>query len=72
MTSAVLVMIVGLVLFLERGGITAAAIISTASYAGVFVTGLALYRRAAGLAWRDFVALETPLRNRPVAGPSRS
>jgi O-antigen/teichoic acid export membrane protein len=67
-----LITVVGLVLFLERGGITAAAIVSTASYASVFVTGLALYRRAAGLAWRDFVALETPLRNQPVAGPSRS
>jgi O-antigen/teichoic acid export membrane protein len=67
-----LVTVVGLVLFLERGGIIAAAIVSTASYACVFVTGLALYRRAADLAWRDFVALETPLRNQPVAGPSRS
>jgi O-antigen/teichoic acid export membrane protein len=66
-----LITVVGLVLFLERGGITAAAIVSTASYAGVFLAGLALYRRAAGLAWRDFIALETSSRNQPFAGPSR-
>jgi O-antigen/teichoic acid export membrane protein len=66
-----LITVVGLVLFLERGGITAAALVSTASYAGVFLAGLALYRRAAGLAWRDFVVLETLSRNQPFAGPSR-
>jgi O-antigen/teichoic acid export membrane protein len=66
-----LVTVVGLLVFLERGGITAAAIVSTVSYAGVFASGLVLYRRAAGLGWRDFIAPAT-LAHVPRARPSRS
>jgi O-antigen/teichoic acid export membrane protein len=47
----------GLLLFLRRGGIVAAALVSTASYAVTFVLALVLYRRAAGLGWRAFFAL---------------
>jgi O-antigen/teichoic acid export membrane protein len=47
----------GLIVFLQRGGITAAALVSTASYGCVFLSGLAFYRHVAGLAWRDFVSL---------------
>lgn len=49
-----LVTVVGLVLFLDGGGIEAAALISTASYALVFVGCLVLYRRATGLPWSAF------------------
>jgi O-antigen/teichoic acid export membrane protein len=53
----VVVTVAGLVVFLQRGGITAAALVSTAAYGSVFVTALVLYRRVAGLAWRDFVSV---------------
>jgi O-antigen/teichoic acid export membrane protein len=45
----------GLVLFLRSGGITAAALISSASYAITFATTLVLYRHATGLVWREFL-----------------
>jgi O-antigen/teichoic acid export membrane protein len=45
----------GLLLFLEDGGITAAAIISTLAYSVVFLATLVLYRRAADLGWREFL-----------------
>ena len=51
----VLVTVVGLFLFLESGGIVAAAIISSIAYAIVFITALLLYRSAAGAPWRSFV-----------------
>ena len=47
--------IVGLILFLESGGIEAAAIISTCAYALVFAISIALYKRVAHLRWRDFL-----------------
>jgi O-antigen/teichoic acid export membrane protein len=43
----------GLLLFLDMGGITAAAIVSTVAYAVVFISSLLLYRRAAQLSWRE-------------------
>jgi O-antigen/teichoic acid export membrane protein len=49
------VTVTGLTLFLRAGGIEVAALVSTVAYAAVFVTALVLYRRAAKLAWRDFV-----------------
>jgi O-antigen/teichoic acid export membrane protein len=45
----------GLLLFLERGGITAAALVTTTSYTVVFVVSLVLYRRATGLGWGAFL-----------------
>jgi O-antigen/teichoic acid export membrane protein len=53
-TGAVLT-VAGLLLFLESGGITAAAIVSSCAYATVFAMSLVLYRRIAKLRWRDFV-----------------
>jgi len=47
--AGVAVTIVGLLLFLRAGGINAAAIVSTVSYAVVFLVAFELYRRAAGL-----------------------
>lgn len=52
--AGMLVTVVGLALFLEAGGIEAAAAISSASYALVFAGCLVLYRRATGLPWRAF------------------
>ena len=55
--SGVVVTVVGLLIFLQRGEIVAAALVSTTSYATVFASALVLYRRAAGLGWRDFLTL---------------
>lgn len=52
---AAVLTIVGLVLFLESGGIEAAAIVSSCAYATLFVISAAIYRHAAGLRWRDFL-----------------
>ena len=51
----IVVTAVGLALFLRTGGIMAAALVSTVAYAVTFVTALVLYRRATGLAWREFI-----------------
>jgi O-antigen/teichoic acid export membrane protein len=59
------VTVVGLLVFLRSGGITAAALVSTASYATVFVATLIAYRRVAELPWREF--LPTPARLRAFA-----
>jgi O-antigen/teichoic acid export membrane protein len=48
----VVITAVGLALFLKPGGIVAAAIVSSAAYTSVLVTGACLYRRATGIAWR--------------------
>jgi O-antigen/teichoic acid export membrane protein len=58
----VLVTIVGLLLFLERGGIVAAAIVSSVAYAIVFVTALFLYRAAAGVPWRTLILRSEDIR----------
>lgn len=47
--------IVGLVLFLESGGIVAAAAVTSTVHTLVFTISLLLYRGAMGLEWRDFV-----------------
>lgn len=52
---AALLTVVGLVLFLEEGGIDAAAIVSTCAYATLFVISLFLYKRVAKLEWRHFI-----------------
>lgn len=52
---AALLTIVGLVLFLESGGITAAAIVTSVAFSLVFVISIVLYRRVAGLRWIDFI-----------------
>lgn len=56
----------GLVLFLPDGDITTAATITTAAHSVVFVASILLYRRFAGLAWRDFLRAP-PAEPGPVA-----
>jgi O-antigen/teichoic acid export membrane protein len=59
------VTVVGLVVFLSGGGVTAAAIVSSVSYAAIFVSSLIAYRRVAGLSWGELVP--TPSRVRALA-----
>jgi O-antigen/teichoic acid export membrane protein len=59
------VTVVGLFVFLRSGGITAAALVSTASYATVFVAMLVAYKAVSGTPWRSF--LPTPNRLREFA-----
>jgi O-antigen/teichoic acid export membrane protein len=56
------VTVVGLFAFLRTGGITAAALVSTASYATVFLAALIAYQRVTGLPWREFVPTLARLR----------
>jgi O-antigen/teichoic acid export membrane protein len=49
------VTIAGLVVFLSTGGITAAALVSTASYATVFLAMLIAYQRVTNTPWRAFL-----------------
>jgi O-antigen/teichoic acid export membrane protein len=58
------VTVVGLFAFLRIGGITAAALVSTASYATVFVATLVAYRAVSGTPWRWF--LPAPARVRAL------
>jgi O-antigen/teichoic acid export membrane protein len=59
------VTVIGLFVFLRSGGITAAALVSTASYATVFLATLVAYRGVTGASWRSF--LPTPARLRALA-----
>ena len=59
-----LVTIVGLVAFLDSGGVTAAAIVSSASYATIFLASLIAFRSVSGLSWRAL--LPTPGRVRAL------
>lgn len=52
---AALLTVAGLVLFLEKGGIDAAAIVSTCAYTTLFVISLLLYKHVAELKWRHFI-----------------
>jgi O-antigen/teichoic acid export membrane protein len=56
------VTVVGLLVFLPGHGIIVAAIVSTASYAVVFVGALVAYKRVAGLGWRAFLTAPVALR----------
>lgn len=60
-----IVTIVGLFAFLRTGGITAAALVSSVSYAAVFLATLVAYKRVAGVPWRRFIP--TPARVRAIA-----
>jgi O-antigen/teichoic acid export membrane protein len=62
----VLVTVVGLLVFLRNGGITAAALVSTAAYGTVFVVTLFAYKRLSGMPWVWF--LPTRERLRALAG----
>jgi O-antigen/teichoic acid export membrane protein len=59
------VTVIGLSVFLRSGGITAAAVISSVSYATVFVATVVAYKFVAGVPWRWFVP--TPARIRSLA-----
>jgi O-antigen/teichoic acid export membrane protein len=56
------VTIVGLSVFLRSGGITAAALVSTASYSVVFVASVLAYKVVSGVPWRLFVPTPGRLR----------
>jgi O-antigen/teichoic acid export membrane protein len=62
------VTLVGLVVFLPSGGITAAAVVSTIAYSAVFLANLFAYRRTVGLEWRDFAEPPRALRRRAAGG----
>jgi O-antigen/teichoic acid export membrane protein len=47
--------IAGLLIFLQSGGIMAAAIVTTCAYTVSFVITVILYKRLAGLEWRHFL-----------------
>lgn len=51
--TAAVFTVAGLLLFLRSGGIEAEAIVSTVAYSLVFVITVLLYRRTAGLTWRE-------------------
>jgi O-antigen/teichoic acid export membrane protein len=57
-----IVTVVGLAVFLDSGGITAAALVSSAAYGTVFVATLIAYKRVTGLSWRAFVPGPAQLR----------
>nr|MBA3262000.1 polysaccharide biosynthesis protein [Thermoleophilaceae bacterium] len=57
------VTVVGLFVFLRTGGITAAALVSTASYATVFVAMLIAYKGVSGSSWRSFVPTPSRVRD---------
>jgi O-antigen/teichoic acid export membrane protein len=59
------VTVVGLSVFLPTGGVTAAALVSTASYATVFIATLIAYKAVSGIPWRGL--LPTPRRLRALA-----
>lgn len=52
---AAILTVIGLILFLESGGIEAAAIVSTCAYSVVFAISILLYKHVTGLRWRDFI-----------------
>jgi len=56
---AAVITVVGLVLFLEDGGIDVAAIVSTCAYTVVFVISVFLYKHVAQLSWRDYLTPPT-------------
>lgn len=60
-----IVTVIGLLVFLPSGGVTAAALVSTASYATVFVATLIAYKSVSGISWRGL--LPTPRRLRALA-----
>jgi len=60
------VTVIGLLVFLRSGGITAAALVSTASYATAFAAALIAYKVVTGMPWRWF--MPTPSRLRALSG----
>jgi O-antigen/teichoic acid export membrane protein len=58
----VVVTVVGLILFLPAGGITAAALVSSASYGAIFVASLVVYKAVSGTGWSEFAPTRARLR----------
>jgi O-antigen/teichoic acid export membrane protein len=56
------VTVVGLVAFLSTGGITAAALVSSASYGAIFVASLLAYKAVSGVSWSEFAPTRARLR----------
>ena len=56
------VTVIGLSVFLRTGGVTAAALVSSAAYGTVFVASVVAYKRVTGLPWRWFVLTPARLR----------
>jgi O-antigen/teichoic acid export membrane protein len=52
---AAVITVVGLVIFLESGGISAAAIITTCANVVVFIISVFMYRRVTGMEWSHFI-----------------
>jgi O-antigen/teichoic acid export membrane protein len=63
------VTVVGLSVFLSEGGVTAAAIVSSASYATIFVASLIAYKRVSGLRWRALVPTRRRLKALAAGAP---
>jgi O-antigen/teichoic acid export membrane protein len=64
---AAVLTVVGLILFLESGGIEAAAIVSSCAYTVVFVISIFLYKHVTGLRWRHFLDPPAAEQRDPVA-----
>ncbi len=60
--TGMVVTVVGLAVFVPSGGITAAAIVSSAAYTTVFATSLAAYKSVNAIPWRWFVPTPRRLR----------
>jgi O-antigen/teichoic acid export membrane protein len=58
----VAVTVIGLLVFLPIGGVTAAALVSTGAYATVFVSTLVAYKTVTGIPWRRFLPTRAALR----------
>jgi O-antigen/teichoic acid export membrane protein len=56
------VTVVGLLVFLRTGGVTAAALVSTTAYATVFVVTFVAYKAVSGMPWRWFLPTLARLR----------
>jgi O-antigen/teichoic acid export membrane protein len=56
------VTVVGLFVFLRSGGITAAAVVSSVSYATVFLAALLVYKSVSGAPWRSFIPTPATVR----------
>lgn len=64
--AGLVVTVVGLLVFLPGGDIMTAAIVSSVSYAVVFVAALVAYRRVTGVPWRAFLTPPSEIRPRPA------
>jgi len=64
--------IVGLILFLDSGGIIAAAFVTLTAHTVVFVISALLYRHTVGLRWRDFLPPGPPAKDEASGPPAQA